>query len=51
MVSKSNEKLEFTKSSGNVFADIGLPDPEKYLAKVELAHQINGIIVEFEERV
>ena len=38
------EKLVITKSSGNVFADIGLPEPDKYLAKVELAHQINNII-------
>ena len=44
MVSKSDEKLEITKSSGNVFADLGLPNPEKHLAKVELAYQINSII-------
>jgi predicted XRE-type DNA-binding protein len=44
MVNKNNEKLEITKSSGNVFADIGLPKPEKYLAKAELASQINSII-------
>jgi predicted XRE-type DNA-binding protein len=41
---RNDEKLTITKSSGNVFADIGLPDPDKYLAKVELAHQINTII-------
>lgn len=44
MTSKNSGKLEFTKSSGNVFADIGLPNPEKHLAKVKLAYQINGII-------
>lgn len=44
MISKISEKLEFTKSSGNVFADIGLSDPDKYLAKAELASQINSII-------
>ena len=38
------EKLEITKSSGNVFADMGLPDADKYLAKVELAHKINDIL-------
>ena len=38
------EKLTRTKSSGNVFADIGLTDPDKYRAKAELAHQINTII-------
>jgi len=44
MSSRSGKKLEISKSSGNVFADLGLPNPEKYLAKVELAHQINNII-------
>lgn len=33
-----------TKSSGNVFSDIDLHDVEKYLAKAELASQINHII-------
>ena len=37
-------KLEITDSSGNVFEDIGLPDSGKYLAKAELARQINTII-------
>jgi len=40
----TGKQLEITKSSGNVFADIGLPNPEKHLAKVELAYQINNII-------
>ena len=44
MASSEKEKLKITKSSGNVFADIGLPDPEKYLAKAELARQISNII-------
>ena len=44
MARRSDEKLEMTKSSGNVFADIGLPNAEKYLAKAELARQINHII-------
>ena len=39
-----DSKLETTSSSGNVFADLGIPNPGKYLAKVELAMQINGII-------
>lgn len=43
MAEKEN-KLEITKSSGNVFADIGLPNPDKYLAKAELAREINQII-------
>jgi predicted XRE-type DNA-binding protein len=32
------------KSSGNVFADLHLPDPEGRLAKAQLAHQICQII-------
>ena len=40
MVSKRNERLAITKSSGNVFSDLGLPDAEKYLAEAELARQI-----------
>ncbi|WP_010598956.1 helix-turn-helix domain-containing protein [Rickettsiella massiliensis] len=36
--------MELTKSSGNVFSDIGLPNSDKYLAKAELARQINHII-------
>ena len=30
--------------SGNVFADLGLPDAQEYLAKAELAHQICSLI-------
>lgn len=33
-----------TTSSGNVFRDLGLPNPEKRLAKAELARQINNLI-------
>jgi predicted XRE-type DNA-binding protein len=31
-------------SSGNVFADLGLPDPEERLAKAKLAHTICQLI-------
>ena len=31
-------------SSGNVFADLGFPNPEEMLAKAELARQINNLI-------
>lgn len=34
------------KSSGNVFADLGLPGPEDRLAKAELARRIGAIIAE-----
>lgn len=44
MERKGEEKLEITDSSGNVFADLGLPNSEKYLAKAKLARQINNII-------
>ena len=44
MASKKEEEIAVIKSSGNVFADIGLVNPERHLAKVELAHQINKII-------
>lgn len=46
MVNKIDEKLDITKSSGNVFKDIGLSDPDHYLAKSRLAFQINKIIEE-----
>lgn len=35
---------DFIKSSGNVFADLGLPNPEERLAKAELARQIEQIV-------
>ena len=31
-------------SSGNVFADLGIPNPEQYMAKAELAAKIFRII-------
>lgn len=41
-----NKKYEI--SSGNIFADLGLPNPEERLAKAELAYQINSLIQEKE---
>lgn len=41
---KQDEKIAITPSSGNVFADIGVTNPERHLAKAELAQQINKII-------
>ena len=32
------------KSSGNVFADMGLPDAQEELTKVQLASQIRQVI-------
>lgn len=38
-----------THGSGNVFADIGVPDPEIHLVKAELARRI-GLIMKSEKR-
>ncbi len=35
---------DFIIGSGNIFADLGLSNPEERLAKAELARQINNII-------
>lgn len=35
---------DYTVSSGNVFADLGLPNPEERLAKAELAHKISVLV-------
>jgi predicted XRE-type DNA-binding protein len=35
-----NKKIVVEEGSGNVFADIGLPDPEERLAKADLAIRI-----------
>jgi predicted XRE-type DNA-binding protein len=37
-------KAEVTESSGNVFADLGVAEPEQSLAKAELARRIATII-------
>lgn len=39
--------VEFQIGSGNVFADLGLPDARLRLAKAKLAAQINAIIDDF----
>jgi predicted XRE-type DNA-binding protein len=40
----SRRAIEFEKSSGNVFADLGLPNAEDRLAKAELARKISEIL-------
>jgi predicted XRE-type DNA-binding protein len=40
----SEGKPEFTSSSGNVFADLSLPESDELLAKAALAHQIASIV-------
>lgn len=41
---KKKNKIEYTVSSGNIFADLGFPDAEERLAKVDLAIQITELI-------
>lgn len=38
------EEIKVQVSSGNVFADLGLPNPEEMLIKAELASKIGDII-------
>lgn len=44
MVSKQVTDMRVTAGSGNVFADIGLPDPDEELTKAQLASQIRQVI-------
>ncbi len=44
---KTQDKEGVFPSSGNVFADLGLPDPEARLAKAKLAHAIRSRIREY----
>ena len=41
---KQFEEIEYAESSGNVFADLGIPNPEEALAKAEIALKISDII-------
>jgi len=38
------ERIKVTMGSGNVFADLGLPNPEERLAKARLALEISRLI-------
>lgn len=40
------EEVEYTESSGNVYADFGFSNPEEAMAKAELAMAITSIIKE-----
>ena len=42
----SKEKIEYEKGSGNIFKDLGFPNPEEKLAKARLASMIYDIIEE-----
>lgn len=41
---RKRKKIEYTKSSGNVFADVGVPNPEEALAKAQIVMKIHDII-------
>ena len=40
----SKRPQDYTVSSGNVFADLGMPNPDEALAKAELAHKITMLV-------
>ena len=42
----SAEGEPFEESSGNVFADLGVPDAQAHLSKADLAHDIRAAIRE-----
>ncbi|HYF98100.1 MAG TPA: helix-turn-helix transcriptional regulator [Coxiellaceae bacterium] len=42
----SNNKIEIIESSGNVFKDLNIVNPEEHLIKAELAVRINKLIDE-----
>ena len=42
--SESERPIEIVRGSGNVFADLGLPDPEERQTKLRLAMEVNEII-------
>lgn len=44
MVKKREARIPMAASSGNVFADIGLPEPEEELTKAQLASHIRQVI-------
>jgi predicted XRE-type DNA-binding protein len=39
-----SDEIEFEEGSGNVFTDLGLPDPEEMLLKAHLVHQVSVIL-------
>ena len=44
MVKKREADIPVTEGSGNVFADMGLPEPEEELTKAQLASHIRQVI-------
>ena len=44
--SHSSSRADYTPSSGNLFKDLGLPNPDERLAKAKLAYKINRLIAD-----
>jgi len=44
MVKKHEADIQVNEGSGNVFADMGLPEPEEELTKAQLASHIRQVI-------
>lgn len=44
MVKERETDIPVTESSGNVFADLGIPEPEEELTKAQLASHIRHVI-------
>ena len=42
----TDERVQVDRGSGNVFADLGIPDPDLALAKAELVQRIRDLIAE-----
>ncbi len=42
---KKNGKIAFKESSGNIFADLGLDDPDELLTRAKLGHSVRIILV------
>jgi len=43
---RARRRIPVTRGSGNVFADLGLPNPEELVVKAELAYAISRAIKE-----
>jgi predicted XRE-type DNA-binding protein len=46
MATRSKKTVKFERSSGNVFADLGLPNPDREMLKARLTLQIYRLIKE-----
>jgi predicted XRE-type DNA-binding protein len=46
MIASDGTVVEFDEGSGNVFADIGLPNPELLLLKAKLVYEIQQVLAD-----